>query len=108
MLDLQQALGVAGKSHPELLDAKARAVEILDHDVAFLAGNADHRMAEGQRHFEVEALRRCLQRLDIDGFRVDQQTVHVEKGGLNRFSQHAFVLSSILGRARRRKIHAHP
>jgi hypothetical protein len=35
-----------------------------------------------------------LQRLGIDRLRVEQQTVHVEKNGLDGFPQHGFVLSS--------------
>jgi len=69
-------------------------------------------MAEIERHLAAQAAGRRLEGHDIDGFRVEQQTVHVEKNGLDGFFKHAFVLSSARETAnhkhRREKIHAHP
>jgi hypothetical protein len=109
---LQQAPCVTGVLLAEFVDAKARSVELLDHDVAFAARHADHGMAEIERHLAAQGAGRRLQGDDIDGFRVEQQTVHVEKNGLDRFPQHAFVLSSVRETANdkhgREKFHAHP
>jgi hypothetical protein len=69
-------------------------------------------MAEIERHLAAQGTGRRLEGDDIDGFRVEQQAVHVEKNGLDGFLEHAFVLSSARETAnhkhRREKIHAHP
>ena len=76
------------------VDLKVVTVECLDHDIAFAGRHTDHGMAEIERHLAAQGAGRRLQGDDIDGFRVEQQTVHVEKNGLDGFPQHGFVLSS--------------
>jgi hypothetical protein len=90
------------------VDPERRAIEILDHHIAFATGDADHRMAEVERHLDPEIAGGVLQGVDVDGLGIDQQAIHVEKDGFNGFPQHAFVLSCPAERARERKIHAHP
>lgn len=90
------------------LEGKIGTVEIADHAVADRAGNADHRVAESHRHRQSHGTCRDLQGVEIDGFGVDQQAIHVEQDGLDGFREHRFVLSLMPETASGRKIHAHP
>ena len=63
---------MVGEMGTEGLDAKAVAVVFLDHEIAFVGGNADHRMAEIERNRQFERAGGGLQGIDVDRLGVDQ------------------------------------
>src|SRR3982074_2631047 len=93
-MSIEHHLCLLAEMDLKLLDAEVRAEMVLDHGLAFARRHADHGVAEFHGHGRADGLGRRVVGLDIDSLGVDQQAVHIENSGLNRFFQHGFVLSS--------------
>ena len=63
----------------------------LNHNVAFFAGNADHRVAELFGDIEANRATGTHNCGDIDPFRVEEKPVHVEDDSLHRVWKYCHV-----------------